>query len=193
MKNLLGVVLCGGESKRMGTDKGLIQQNGKTWVQIVAGKISALGLPVVISINEKQVEDYKKLFLEEQLVVDRVDINGPLRGLLTVHQQFPQNDILLLACDLIDMDSDTIQNLISVAKSGDDHEFYVYENHGLAEPFCAIYTSKGLKEVFEKALRNVLNQNSFQSVLADGKTKRIVLNNPEPFRNYNTMPGHHKL
>ncbi|MCU7550780.1 molybdenum cofactor guanylyltransferase [Chitinophagaceae bacterium LB-8] len=193
MQNLLGVILCGGESKRMGTDKGLIQQDGKTWAQIVANKIPALGLPVVISINDRQVEDYGRIFSSDHLVVDNVDINGPLRGLLTVHQSFPQSDILLLACDLIDMDTDTIQNLISVAKADENYEFYVYENHGLAEPFCAIYTSKGLKSVYDKALQHGLTQNSFQSVLANGKTKRIVLNNPDPFRNYNTMPGHHKF
>lgn len=193
MQNLLGVILCGGESKRMGTDKGLIQKDGNTWAQIVASKIPALGLPVVISINDRQIEDYGRLFSADQLVVDNVDINGPLRGLLTVHQRFPQNDILLLACDLIDMDTDTIQNLISVAQSGETYEFYVYENHGLAEPFCAIYTSDGLKVVYDKALQQGLSQNSFQNVLANGKTKRIVLNNPDPFRNYNTMPGHHKL
>lgn len=193
MKNLLGVVLSGGESKRMGTDKGLILKQGETWAQIVASKISALGLPVVISINERQVDDYGRLFSEDQLVVDHVDINGPLRGLLTVHQRFPENDLLLLACDLIDMDTDTIQSLISVAQSSEDHEFYVYENHGLAEPFCAIYTSNGLKSVYDKALYDGLTQNSFQRIIADGHTKRVVLNNPEPFCNYNTMPGHHKF
>lgn len=193
MKNLLGVVLCGGESKRMGTDKGLILKEGETWAQIVASKISSLGLPIVISINERQVEDYGRLFPAEQLVVDHVDINGPLRGLLSVHERFPQNDLLLLACDLIDMDTDTIQNLISVAQSNENHEFYVYENHGLAEPFCAIYTSNGLKSVYNKALHDGLPQNSFQSVIADGNTQRIMLNNSESFRNYNTMPGHHKF
>lgn len=193
MKNLLGVVLCGGESKRMGTDKGLIMKEGETWAQIVAGKISALELPVVVSINERQVEDYGRLFSVDQLVVDHVDINGPLRGLLTVHQRFPQNDLLLLACDLIDMDVSTIQNLILASQSDLNYEYYVYENNGLAEPFCAIYTKNGLKLVFEKALHDGLAQNSFQNIIAGGKTKRIGLNNPQSFRNYNTMPGHHKF
>jgi molybdopterin-guanine dinucleotide biosynthesis protein A len=193
MNNLLGVVLCGGESKRMGTDKGLVQQGDKTWAQIVAGKMSVLGFQVVVSINDRQIEDYGRLFLSDQLVVDSVDINGPLRGLLTVHERFPHYDILLMACDLIDMDSATIENLIGAAQSEEGYEFYVYENHGLVEPFCAIYTSNGLKSIFDKAVHNALSQNSFQSILASGKTRRVVLDNTVPFRNYNTMPGHHKI
>jgi molybdenum cofactor guanylyltransferase len=192
MKEILGVILCGGESKRMGTDKGLIKKEEKAWVQIVAEKISSLGIPVVVSINDRQVEDYGQLFQKEQLIVDSVDINGPLRGLLTVHQLFPQKDILLMACDLIDMDVHTIKNLLSEAQSGDQFEYYVYENHGLAEPFCGIYTSKGLRSVFEKVMHHTLTQNSFQSILATGHTKKLILNNITPFQNYNTMPGHHK-
>ncbi len=193
MNNLLGVVLCGGESKRMGTDKGLIQQGDQTWAQKVAGKMTELGFPVVVSINDKQIEDYGRLFPPDQLVIDSVDINGPLRGLLTVHQQFPHNDILLMACDLIDMDRVTIENLIAVAQAEQEYEFYAYENHGLLEPFCAIYTSNGLKAVSDKTVHHALFQNSFQSVLANGKTRKVVLDNPVPFRNYNTMPGHHKI
>ena len=192
MKNLLGVVLCGGESKRMGTDKGLIVKGDKTWAQIVAGKLSDLELPVAISINERQVEDYGRLFTKDQLVTDLVNINGPLRGLLTVHQRFPLNDILLMACDLIDMDGQTIENLLHEIRSDEGYEFYVYEHHGLAEPFCGVYTSKGLSSVFNKAMHHTLFRNSFQSVLADGHTKKIKLVNEQPFQNYNTMPGHHK-
>ena len=59
--NLLGVVLCGGESKRMGSDKGLLQLNGKTWSQHVAQKFHDQNLPVVVSINEKTTGIVQKI------------------------------------------------------------------------------------------------------------------------------------
>src|SRR5215204_2074802 len=111
--NLLGVVLCGGESKRMGSDKGLLRLDGKTWTEHIVKKLREEDLPVVISINEKQQEPYGKIFRKKELVVDQLPMHGPLNGLLTVHQQYPQKDILLMACDLIDMEKSILEELIN--------------------------------------------------------------------------------
>jgi molybdopterin-guanine dinucleotide biosynthesis protein A len=191
MKNLLGVILCGGESKRMGSDKGLMEINGRTWAEHTAEKLSALNMKLVVSVNEQQVELYSRIFSAEQLVVDKIEINGPLRGLLSVHERHPSNDILLMACDLVDMDSETIERLIKEYKSQDNFDFYVYQDE-YAEPFCAIYTSRGLKPILEKAILHGLSKFSFQNVLDEGKTLRLSIVNRSSFRNYNAIPGHHQ-
>jgi molybdopterin-guanine dinucleotide biosynthesis protein A len=36
---MIGLVLCGGQSSRMGTDKDFIKSEDKTWVQTAANKI----------------------------------------------------------------------------------------------------------------------------------------------------------
>jgi molybdopterin-guanine dinucleotide biosynthesis protein A len=191
MENLLGVILCGGESKRMGSDKGLIEINGKTWVKHTAEKLSALNMKVVVSVNEQQVESYSRIFNVEELVIDKIQIHGPLRGLLSVHEKYPSNDILLMACDLVDMDSETIERLINEYKSQNNFDFYVYQDE-YAEPFCAIYTSRGLKPILEKATLHSLSKFSFQNVLDEGKTLRLPIINKSSFRNYNAIPGHHQ-
>lgn len=191
MKNLLGVILCGGESKRMGSDKGLLEINGKTWARLVAEKLLSLKIPIVVSINEQQHELYSKLFSPEELVIDDVDIKGPLKGLLSAHQKYPERDILLMACDLIDMDEATLTDLIDQYKSGSEIDFFVYHDN-YAEPFCAIYTSRGLKPVLQKALGHSLTKFSFQTILDEGNTFRIPISKRSSFRNYNTIPGHHK-
>lgn len=190
MKNLLGVILCGGESKRMGSDKGLIEKDGKTWARSVAEKLLLLQIPVAVSINEQQYESYSKIFSHDELIIDDIDIKGPLRGLLTVHQKYPEQDILLMACDLIDMDETTLNNLIDHYKSG-EFDFFVYQEN-YAEPFCAIYTSRGLGPVLRKAQLHSLEKFSFQNILDEGTTMRIPISNPSAFRNYNSIPGHHK-
>ena len=191
MKNLLGVVMCGGESRRMGTDKGLIKVNEITWAERIAAKFLSLNIPVLLSINSQQYEPYGRLFTHEQLIVDDVEIGGPLKGLLSVHQKFPGNDILLMACDMIDMEETTIQHLVEVYEKEKGYDFYVYYGR-FAEPFCAIYTAQGLKPVMKKARLHELEEVSFQSIISHAKTFRIQIRDNSSFGNYNIMPGHHQ-
>jgi molybdopterin-guanine dinucleotide biosynthesis protein A len=190
-ENLLGVVLCGGESKRMGSDKGLIRINDSSWAEHVAQKLVALHIPVVISINEQQKSSYNSIFPGVQLVIDNIDIKGPLRGLLSVHEKYPTKDILLMACDLIDMNQQMFTTLIETYKANNAFDYYVYQND-FPEPFCAIYTARGLKAVFRQASLHSLKKFSFQNLLQEGNTFKIQTTDKSSFKNYNTIPGHHQ-
>ena len=53
---MLGVVLSGGQSSRMGTDKGLIKLESKSWAQIALDKLAAFQIPVVVCVDGKQQE-----------------------------------------------------------------------------------------------------------------------------------------
>jgi molybdopterin-guanine dinucleotide biosynthesis protein A len=53
-----GVVLCGGQSSRMGTDKGLLLHQSITWVQQAISTLTQLNTPVLLSINEQQLIAY---------------------------------------------------------------------------------------------------------------------------------------
>ena len=76
-ERLLGVVLCGGESKRMGSDKGLLQDNGKIWAEKISEKLKHQNIPVVISINRDQQAVYGKILNQEELVIDQLPMHGP--------------------------------------------------------------------------------------------------------------------
>ena len=183
--NLLAVVLCGGESKRMGSDKGLLQLDGKTWAEQIVKKLKEEDLPVVVSINEKQQEPYSRIFKKEELVVDQLPMHGPLNGLLTVHQQNPQQDILLMACDLIDMDKSILQELI---KSYEENEadYFAYEENNFFQPLCAIYTSSALKSLLDRLISGSLANYSFQYILNSSKTHRLSAVSKGAFENHNT-------
>ncbi|MES2429400.1 MAG: molybdenum cofactor guanylyltransferase [Bacteroidota bacterium] len=185
MQHLLGIVLCGGESKRMGSDKGLLHIEGTIWAKYVADKLTPFNIPVLFSVNESQVPDYSKHIDKSKLIIDDVDVPGPLRGLLSVHEHYPTNNLLLLACDMLDLDVATIAAIIKEYQKGGSHDFIVYQDEDYAQPFCGIYTAKGLKTVLAKAESHTIHKFSLQKVLNEGMTKRLEIKNHPAFKNYN--------
>jgi molybdenum cofactor guanylyltransferase len=155
INNLLAVVLCGGESKRMGRDKGLLLKENTPWAMWMANKLIPFKLPVVFSINQRQWEAYSAVIQPGQLIIDSLTLPGPLKGLLRVHKLFPDKDLLLLACDMLDLDEGTIRKVIDcyVEEHGgrqrdqvraDGPDFMVYDDGQFVQPFCGIYTAGGL-------------------------------------------------
>jgi molybdopterin-guanine dinucleotide biosynthesis protein A len=178
MDRLTGVILCGGESRRMGRDKGLILKDGVPWARQMAEKLSFLLIPVVFSVNPLQMTGYADQLGDACLVKDEADLPGPLNGLLSVHAQFPQRDLLLLACDMVDMDESTIARLVEAYHAGGPYEFYAHREGGFYQPFCAIYTARSLDIP--------LQQDSLQALLKRGRTKALPILRNEAFMNYNT-------
>jgi len=184
MAKLVGAVLCGGQSKRMGTDKGLILSNEKPWALILFGKLKKINLQSLISINISQKDAYLSYFKETDLVIDHVAIPGPLNGLMSIHDKYPNSDLLLLACDMVNMQQGTLETLISAYTNNPGFEFYAYHNQQFWEPLCAIYTAKGLKEIKGQLLKD--KDHSFQHILNNGNSFRLEVANPESFKNINS-------
>ncbi|MDO6431241.1 molybdenum cofactor guanylyltransferase [Flavitalea sp. BT771] len=174
----MGVILCGGNSSRMGRDKGLMLREGVPWARHMADKLSPFHLPVVFSINASQVDAYSAFVPAAALVTDNVPVSGPLKGLLSVHEQFPGTDLLLLACDMLDVDGPTIGHLIASYGAG-GYEFYAYQESTFFQPLCAIFTAA--------ALERGTQEPSLQMLLRHGKTRSLAVLRSEAFRNYNSL------
>lgn len=174
-QTITGVVLCGGESSRMGTDKGLLLHSGLTWAELTASKLKALYLSVVLSVNHQQLDIYKNLFAEESLVVDCDDltINGPLLGLLSVHLKFPNEDLFVLACDMKAMTVALLQNLHRIYKQ-EESEACIYSTAEIHQPLCGIYTAAGLQKIYALHRAQQLKRHSIMAVLETLNTKIIA-------------------
>ncbi|WP_448701421.1 molybdenum cofactor guanylyltransferase [Mucilaginibacter sp. AW1-3] len=183
---LLSVVMCGGKSTRMGTDKGLIPVGDTTWAGVMVNKLLALHIPVKVSINPAQAGNYGLIFDNDKLITDALAIAGPLNGILSVHLQYPDRDLLLLACDMINMEAITLQQLMGSYTDKPGYDFYAYRNEAFAEPFCAVYTSAGLRDLREKYNVKQLSGMSLQKVLQQGNTLYLPVTQPESFKNFNT-------
>lgn len=189
---MLGVVLAGGRSTRMGTDKGLMITGTGNWAQLAAEKLDALGIPVVVSVNAAQYNAYAAVFAAGQLVVDDewLGIEGPLLGILSVHRAYPGEDLLVLACDMPLMTSEVLLQLQAVwglVKK----EACVFVNSDGPQPLCAIYGAHGLQRIASLHRVQPLPRFSMKYILEQLDVEYILLQPAqEPaFRNFNERTG----
>lgn len=185
---ILGVVLCGGESKRMGSDKGLLPINETTWAQATASKLTSLDIPVVISVNEKQQASYSRIFPTETLITDQNYARGPLNGILSVHEKYPDQNLLLVACDMMDMDHQTLRNLKDAFYHYPGFDFYVYGSDYLIEPLCAIYSARTLSIILNKVTSNEITSFALHKLISAFNFKTIAVPDKKAFANYNSNP-----
>ena len=186
---MIGIILCGGRSARMGTDKGLLTlQAAITWAQAAAAKITSLQLPVVLSVNEQQLAGYSTIFPPEQLIKDNsaIDVKGPLLGLLSAQALFPAEDWLVLACDMPLMETSILTLLLDAYKT-QTAEAYIFSNDDVYEPLCGIYTAKGLSRISQLVQSHLLAKHSMKYMLEQLAVFTIPLAEDQKkyFRNFN--------
>jgi molybdopterin-guanine dinucleotide biosynthesis protein A len=187
MKSLTGLVLCGGKSSRMGTDKGLLKISSKTWAQHTFDKLSQVCKTVYISINPAQLPFYMEVFKPVSLLTDSVSVQGPLTGLLSFHHLFPEENVLLLACDMPYLTVDTLR-LLSDKFYYDDtnHNFYAFHASGFLEPLCGIYTALGLSKVYQDYQSHNLTSFGLKELFKNYPSLTIPHPNSEDFQNCNS-------
>ena len=174
---LAAVVLCGGFSTPMGRDKGSIPSGNSIWAVKAAAKAILLNLDVYYSVREEQIPLYSSWIDPHQFIPDNNSFEGPLKGLMSAHQHLPQQDILLLACDMTSLQCSTVYTTIREYISC-DNEFYAFGENGFWQPFCAVYTAEGLQ-------KNLAGQpGSLQDLLKKGDTLSLTPPENERFLNH---------
>ena len=111
-----GAVLCGGASRRMGTDKALVQLQGRALASRIADALTAAGASRVVAIGGN-APALRALGLD--VVSDLHPGEGPLGGIITALSCFAADTelVAVLACDLVSPDPTTIRMLVSYAAS----------------------------------------------------------------------------
>lgn len=136
---LYGLVLAGGKSRRMGTDKALLTNAGETQLARAVRLLDSVSERVYVSTSEAlKDEPARSLY---PLLVDRYADLGPVAGIRTALDTHPDADWLVVACDLPNLSRDLL-DLLLAARSTTDAPFIAFESvhNGLPEPLCAIYT-----------------------------------------------------
>ena len=187
---MIGVVLCGGQSLRMGTDKGLLNHQDKLWAKLAADKLTSIGLQVKFSVNPTQEEKYNNYFDKAHLITDAqsLDIKGPLLGVLSAHLANPNDDLFLLACDMLLMETDVLKKLKQTFAASKAFDAYIFIKNEQQEPLCGIYTSAGLKKILLMLQNGKLVKHSMKFVLSNLKVCDIIVEDKDYrcFDNFNS-------
>ncbi|MET1056061.1 MAG: molybdenum cofactor guanylyltransferase [Pedobacter sp.] len=187
---MLGVVLSGGQSTRMGKDKGLLLYRKRLWAEIAEEKLLSLNIPVRISVNPAQPMAYLNHFSPAKLIVDNpsLTIKGPLSGLLSVHLSAPEDDLFLLACDMILMEKRLLFNLQNALEGNDSAEAVIYTRDEQQEPLCGIYTASGLRKITSLLQLQRISKSSMKFILSHLKVLEIPLEKQDyhMFSNFNS-------
>jgi len=136
---ITGLVLAGGESQRMGSDKGSLRYHeGLTQRQHVYNLLKDECREVYISCNGTQKETVRAEGLP--LIEDSFTGLGPLGGILSAFRQNPNAAWLTVACDLPYLSAETIQLLVQQRDTSKvATAFGNVEDHGWPEPLMTIW------------------------------------------------------
>ncbi len=170
IKNYLGVILAGGQSRRMGRDKAFLKFQGKRMIDLAVEKMTRIFPHVVISANHQK---YGEWGLE--LVFDKVPGKGPAGGILSVMEKYPEKDLVVLGCDLPFVPDDLLYFLMDMKK---DYDCVIPQENKKLHPLCAIYGHSCLP-VFRKNLAQ--NKLKIQKILDELNTLVLPVNEDLPF------------
>lgn len=139
---LYGLVLSGGKSTRMGTDKGLIKYHGVPQREHLYQLLSKVCERTFISLRAEQEAETPFGFAT---IADEDRFRGPFNGILSAHTKYPAVAWLVLACDLPLIDVSSLEELIKERNAGKMATAFANEEDPLPEPLCAIWEPHALQ------------------------------------------------
>jgi len=179
------IILAGGQSRRMGTDKGLIRlkPDGLRLVELVLAAVKPVVGEIIISTNRPS--DYGWTGLP--LIADNYQDCGPLGGLEAGLAASNSALNIVVACDMPLVEPALLELLVGLAPG---YLAVVPLNEaGRAEPLCAVYSKECLPVIRRHLAAHSLKMSGW---LAEIKTRfvpaqKLVEIDPErrSFRNLN--------
>lgn len=134
---LYGLILAGGSSKRMHTDKAALLYHGKSQLDRAFDLASRHVAKVFVSVRAAQATEPNRA--ARPLIVDSVVGEGPIVGIRSALAAYPQAAWLVLACDLPFLSDAALEQLLSERDPGALATAFRSDHDGLPEPLCAVW------------------------------------------------------
>jgi len=184
---IIGLVLAGGKSKRMGEDKGLISYYGKAQRIHCFELLQGLGLEkVYTSCREDQKEELTDYFP----IADRPGRAGPMFILDQTLELNPNKALLLLPCDVPLMDKASFEFLLKHRDPSKTATAFLSPFDGKPEPLLAIWEAKA-----HAVIQSYIAQDSVspRRLLMAEDVKLLEAPSPEKLQNANKPEEQEKI
>ncbi len=139
------IILAGGTSGRMGTDKALLPINDRSMIEIIYRQLRGSFDQILVSADRPE----KFAFLGAELVCDRIAGQGPLMGIASALGASDNELNFVVACDIPYIDMTFVARMLAqaaetdamiVVPRGDDQNY---------EPLFAVYRKNALPLINE--------------------------------------------
>jgi molybdopterin-guanine dinucleotide biosynthesis protein A len=142
---LYGLVLAGGESRRMGRDKALLDYHGRPQLEWTYQLVARHSERAFVSVRSAQADGLRGALPR---IVDGESGSGPIAGIAAAQAAYPAAAWLVVACDLPFLGDALLAHL--VARRGPQAVTAFRSAHdGLPEPLCAIYEPQTRSAILE--------------------------------------------
>lgn len=180
-----GLVLAGGESKRMQQDKGELVYHGKNQREHVLATLQSFCASSFLSCNRAQAADLKETFP----VIEDAFVNlGPMGGILSAFRHNPNAAWLTIACDLPYLSEKTIQHLVHHRNPSKVATAFLDAQGVFPEPLITIWEPRAYPVLLEYLSQG---QSCPRKILINSEVEILEAPDPEEFHNVN-HPGEYK-
>lgn len=137
-RDVTGLILAGGASRRFGTAKARYEVEGRTLIARVADALAeVVPAPLLVSVADAEAHPLPE-YPTARYVADRYSEAGPLAGLHAGLHAAPTPWLLAVACDLPDLTPEVLRTILA-ARTSDADAIVARTPDGRLHPLCAAY------------------------------------------------------
>lgn len=186
------VVLCGGKSSRMGSNKSILPFGTNRLITYQITKLSQIFSNVAISLKENKKDEILRILYDDisknnikintqsiQIITEDLEYFSPLFGILNCFNTLDINEIFFIPIDYPFIRIHTINTLIN---NSNTHDVIYAKDSNKMHPLIGIW-KRDIKDKIAQSLRN--NEFKILDFLSSCNTKSIYFSTDE-FMNLNT-------
>lgn len=138
INNVYGLVVCGGQSVRMGKDKSLLDYHGRPQRYYLYELLQHYCEKVFLSCNETQAAGIAAGYSYISDLPEYRNI-GPMSALLSAFALYPQQSFIVAACDYPLFSEKEINALIPHVHAATPFAAFCHADNSIYEPLLAVY------------------------------------------------------